>query len=55
MIRNEHDLEEQDPGVALVVNVDGFGDPPNKIAKYREFTATCAAATTASSSSTTRT
>jgi hypothetical protein len=26
------------PGVALVVNVDGFGDRPNKIAKYREFT-----------------
>jgi hypothetical protein len=24
--------------VALVVNVDGFGDQPNKIAKYREFT-----------------
>jgi hypothetical protein len=37
MIRNEHDLE-RNPGVALVVNVDGFGDPPNKIAKYREFT-----------------
>jgi len=25
-------------GVAMVLNVDGFGDPPNKIAKYREFT-----------------
>jgi hypothetical protein len=24
--------------VALVVNVDGFGDQPNKISKYREFT-----------------
>jgi hypothetical protein len=37
MIKNEHELE-RDPGVALVVNVDGFGDRPNKIAKYREFT-----------------
>ena len=35
--RNEHDLE-RNPGVALVVNVDGFGDQPNKISKYREFT-----------------
>jgi hypothetical protein len=26
------------PGLALTVNVDGFGDQPNKIAKYREFT-----------------
>jgi hypothetical protein len=24
--------------VALVVNVDGFGNQPNKVAKYREFT-----------------
>jgi hypothetical protein len=37
MIENEHDLE-RDRGVALVVNVDGFGDRPNKISKYREFT-----------------
>jgi hypothetical protein len=37
MIQAEDDLE-RDPGVALVVNVDGFGDPPNKISKYREFT-----------------
>lgn len=37
MIRNEDGLE-RDPGVALVVNVDGFGDRPNKISKYREFT-----------------
>jgi hypothetical protein len=37
MIRNEDELE-RDPGVALVVNVDGFGDRPNKIAKYLEFT-----------------
>jgi hypothetical protein len=37
MIQAEHDLE-RDPGVALVVNVDGFGDQPNKISKYNEFT-----------------
>jgi hypothetical protein len=37
MIQAEHDLERH-PGVALVVNVDGFGDRPNKISKYREFT-----------------
>ena len=37
MIENEDQLE-QHPGVALVVNVDGFGDQPNKISKYREFT-----------------
>jgi hypothetical protein len=37
MIQNE-DALEQNPGVALVVNVDGFGDQPNKISKYREFT-----------------
>jgi hypothetical protein len=27
----------QPPGVALTVNVDGFGDRPNKLSKYREF------------------
>jgi hypothetical protein len=37
MIQAEHQLE-RNPGVALVVNVDGFGDQPNKISKYREFT-----------------
>ena len=37
MIENEAQLE-QHPGVALVVNVDGFGDQPNKISKYHEFT-----------------
>jgi hypothetical protein len=37
MIQAEHDLERR-PGVALVVNVDGFGDQPNKISKYHEFT-----------------
>jgi hypothetical protein len=37
MIQAEHDLQRH-PGVALVVNVDGFGDQPNKISKYHEFT-----------------
>jgi hypothetical protein len=37
MIEAEHDLE-RNPGIALVVNVDGFGDQPNKISKYHEFT-----------------
>jgi hypothetical protein len=37
MIENEDQLE-QHRGVALVVNVDGFGDQPNKISKYHEFT-----------------
>jgi hypothetical protein len=37
MIESEDDLRRA-PGVALVVNVDGFGDQPNKISKYREFT-----------------
>ncbi|HYP47619.1 MAG TPA: hypothetical protein VEQ61_03175, partial [Thermoleophilaceae bacterium] len=37
MIRNEAALRHQ-RGVALTVNVDGFGDQPNKISKYREFT-----------------
>jgi hypothetical protein len=37
MIRNEHRLERH-PGIALTVNVDGFGDRPNKISKYRQFT-----------------
>jgi hypothetical protein len=26
------------PGLAMTMNVDGFGDRPNKISKYREFT-----------------
>src|SRR3712207_2851633 len=26
------------PGLAVTMNVDGFGDRPNKISKYREFT-----------------
>jgi hypothetical protein len=37
MIEAEDQLERH-PGVALVLNVDGFGDQPNKISKYREFT-----------------
>ena len=36
MIQAEHELE-RNPGVAIVVNVDGFGDQPNKISKYNEF------------------
>jgi hypothetical protein len=37
MIRGKEHLRHR-PGVALVLNVDGFGDEPNKLAKYREFT-----------------
>jgi hypothetical protein len=37
MIQAEDQLE-RNRGVALVVNVDGFGDQPNKISKYHEFT-----------------
>jgi hypothetical protein len=37
MIRSEEQLERH-AGVALVVNVDGFGDQPIKIAKYHDFT-----------------
>src|SRR3954466_9046114 len=32
------ELLDQPPGIALTLNVDGFGDRPNKIAKYNEFT-----------------
>lgn len=35
MIESDDQLERH-PGVALVVNIDGFGDRPNKVAKYRE-------------------
>jgi hypothetical protein len=31
------ELLTQPPGVALTLNVDGFGDRPNKITKYNEF------------------
>jgi hypothetical protein len=37
MIRHDERLRPQ-PGVALTVNVDGFGDRANKIAKYHQFT-----------------
>ena len=37
MIEDESKLRTY-PGVALTVNVDGFGDRPNKVSKYREFT-----------------
>ena len=37
MIENEAALKRY-PGVALTVNVDGFGNRPNKRSKYREFT-----------------
>jgi hypothetical protein len=36
MIRNKEQLTET-AGVALTLNVDGFGDQPNKISKYHEF------------------
>jgi hypothetical protein len=29
---------QQPPGLAVTMNVDGFGDRPNKIAKYHQFT-----------------
>jgi hypothetical protein len=37
MIENEAALKQY-PGVAVTLNVDGFGDRPNKISKYRAFT-----------------
>lgn len=37
MIREDDRLADH-RGVALTINVDGFGDRPNKIVKYREFT-----------------
>ncbi len=38
MIRNQARLKHR-RGLAVAVNVDGFGSPPNKIAKYRQFAA----------------
>jgi hypothetical protein len=32
------DRVEQPPGLAVTMNVDGFGDRPNKISKYHQFT-----------------
>jgi hypothetical protein len=37
MIRDKQTLRRR-AGVALVLNVDGFGDQPNKISKYVAFT-----------------
>ena len=37
MIANKDRLRRH-PGVALTINVDGFGDRPNKISKYDAFT-----------------
>ena len=33
------DLVQPRPGLAMAFNVDGFGDRPNKLSKYAEFTA----------------
>jgi hypothetical protein len=38
MIRNKQSLRRHRE-LALTINVDGFGDPPNKVAKYTEFAA----------------
>ena len=35
MVTGRQPLRER-PGLATVINVDGFGDAPNKIAKYRQ-------------------
>jgi hypothetical protein len=37
MIRDKERVKQR-PGLAITMNVDGFGDRPNKLAKYREFT-----------------
>jgi hypothetical protein len=37
MVQDKH-LVKPRPGLAITMNVDGFGDRPNKISKYREFT-----------------
>ena len=37
MIKNRQKLRVP-RGVKLVLNVDGFGDRPNKVAKYHQFT-----------------
>ena len=29
---------QRPPGLAVTMNVDGFGDRPNKISKYKDFT-----------------
>ncbi len=42
------------PGVAVAVNVDGFGDRPNKVSKYREFARPVNGPSATGSSSSTR-
>ena len=37
MIQDKERVKDR-PGLAITMNVDGFGDRPNKISKYREFT-----------------
>jgi hypothetical protein len=37
MIRDKERVKRR-PGLAITMNVDGFGDRPNKISKYRQFT-----------------
>ena len=37
MIAGKERVQEP-PGLAMTMNVDGFGDRPNKIAKYHQFT-----------------
>ncbi len=37
MIENKERVVKR-PGVAVTMNVDGFGDRPNKISKYKQFT-----------------
>ena len=37
MIKGKERVKRR-PGLAITMNVDGFGDRPNKLAKYREFT-----------------
>ncbi len=38
MIENKQQVARP-PGLAITMNVDGFGNPANKISKYKEFTA----------------
>ena len=37
MIRNKDRVKKR-PGLAVTMNVDGFGNPANKISKYNAFT-----------------
>jgi hypothetical protein len=37
MIRDKNRVKRR-PGLAITMNVDGFGDRPNKISKYKSFT-----------------